>query len=181
MSRIGKKPIKIPQGVQVEAEDRVVKIKGPKGELSFGIRPEITIKVEGSEVKVRPRVETKKTNAFWGLTRSLVNNSIIGVSEGFEKQLEIQGVGYKAAVEGENLVLDVGFSHQVRIKKPEGLEFAVSKNIITVSGVNKQLVGEFAARIRRVKPPEPYKGKGIRYLGERVRRKLGKKAAVTTM
>jgi len=176
MSRVGKKPIKITEGVEVRKEDRKIIVKGSKGELSWEIRPEIEVEIKEGEVIVSPKKETKKTNAFWGLTRTLIANMIQGVTEGFEKQLEINGVGYKANMEGENLILYVGFSHLVEIKKPEGIELSVKKNIISVSGISKQLVGEAAARIRKVRPPEPYKGKGIRYLGEVVRRKESKKA-----
>jgi large subunit ribosomal protein L6 len=176
MSRIGKQPIQIPEGVQIEVKDGEIKVKGPKGELSFEIKPEINIEIEGNQLKVVPKTETKKTKALWGLTRSIIFNLVEGVTKGFKKQLEIRGIGYKATLDGDNLILDVGFSHPVKIKKPEGIEFSVERNIITVSGIDKQLVGEIAARIRKVRPPEPYKGKGIRYLGEKVRTKLGKKA-----
>ncbi len=175
MSRIGKKPIEIPKDVEVKIEDDTVIVKGPKGELQKKIRPEIRVDIKENEILVSPERETKKTNAFWGLTRTLVSNIIKGVTEGYEKKLEIQGVGYKANLEGEDLVLRVGFSHPVKIDKVEGIEFSVEKSIITVSGINKELVGQIAARIRKIRPPEPYKGKGIRYVGEEVRRKAGKK------
>jgi len=196
MSRIGKKPIEIPKDVEVKIEDDTVIVKGPKGELQKKIRPEIRVEinpvrdsenrekskkerisngVKENEILVSPERETKKTNAFWGLTRTLVSNMVKGVTEGYEKKLEIQGVGYKANLEGEDLVLRVGFSHPVKIDKVEGIEFSVEKNIITVSGINKELVGQIAAKIRKIRPPEPYKGKGIRYVGEDVRRKAGKK------
>lgn len=183
MSRIGKKPIKIPQGVEVSIENNVVKIKGPKGELVRIIRPEIKVvknsSPEGEEVIVAPDKETKRTNALWGLSRTLIDNMVKGVSEGFSKRLEIQGVGYRANLEGEDLVLLMGFSHPVKIEKVAGIKFEVQKNIIIVSGINKELVGQIAAKIKAVRPPEPYKGKGIRYEGEYVRRKSGKKAAGT--
>lgn len=175
MSRIGKKPIEIPKGVEVKIEDNVVIVKGPKGELQKKIRPEIKVEVKENEILVSPEKETKKTNAFWGLTRTLIFNMIKGVTEGYEKKLEIQGVGYKTNLEGEDLVLQVGFSHPVKIDKVEGIKFEVEKNIITISGIDKELVGQIAAKIRKVRKPEPYKGKGIRYLGEEVRRKPGKK------
>ena len=196
MSRIGKKPIEIPKDVEVKIEDDTVTVKGPKGELQKKIRPEIRVEinpvrdsenrekskkerisngVKENEILVSPERETKKTNAFWGLTRTLVSNMVKGVTEGYEKKLEIQGVGYKANLEGEDLVLRVGFSHPVKIDKVEGIEFSVEKSIITVSGINKELVGQIAAKIRKIRPPEPYKGKGIRYVGEEVRRKPGKK------
>lgn len=179
MSRIGKKPIEIPEGVEVKIESQKVIIKGPKGELNIEIRPEIKIEVKEGKIFVSPKIETKKTKAFWGLTRALLFNMIKGVTEGYEKKLEIKGLGYKANLEGEDLILMVGFSHPVKIKMPEGIKFSVEKNIIAVSGINKEKVGELAAQIRRVKPPEPYKGKGIRYVGEQVRRKVGKKVATT--
>lgn len=175
MSRIGKKPIEIPKGVEVKIEDNVVIVKGPKGELQKKIRPEIKVEIKENEILVSPEKETKKTNAFWGLTRTLIFNMIKGVTEGYEKKLEIQGVGYKANLEGEDLVLQVGFSHPVKMDKVEGIKFEVEKNIITISGIDKELVGQIAAKIRKVRKPEPYKGKGIRYLGEEVRRKPGKK------
>ncbi len=177
MSRIGKKPIKIPQGVEVKINDGFVFIKGPKGELKRKIRPEIKAEIKEDEILINPTKEDKKTNAFWGLTRSLVSNMVEGVSEGFEKKLQIEGVGYKANLEGDFLVLNLGFSHQIKMKKPEGISFLVEKNIITVSGIDKELVTQIAAEIKKKRKPEPYKGKGIRYVGEVVRRKVGKKAA----
>ena len=175
MSRIGKKPILIPENVEVKIEGQKVMIKGPKGELSREIRPEIGIEVKENKVFVMPQIETKKTKALWGLTRALLANMIRGVTEGFEKKLEIEGIGFRASVEGEDLVLYVGFTHPIRIKAPEGIKFSVEKNIITVSGADLEKVSQIAAKIRKVKPPEPYKGKGIRYLGEVIRRKVGKK------
>lgn len=177
MSRIGKQPIKIPTGVTVEIKEGEFKVKGPKGELSFQFRPEIKVVVQDNQIITSIKQEGKQASAFWGLTRSLIFNAVEGVKEGYQKQLEIRGVGYKARVEGEEIVIEAGFSHLVNIKMPEGIEFSVVKNIVTVSGINKQLVGEMAAQIRAVKPPEPYKGKGIRYLGEEVIRKVGKRAA----
>jgi len=175
MSRIGKKPIKIPESVKVEVEDQKVKISGPKGELVQEVRPEIKVEIKEGEILLSPRRESNKSRAFWGLYRTLISNKILGVTEGFEKKLEIQGVGYRASVEGEGLVLNIGFSHPVEIKSPEGITFSVDKNIITVSGIDKAKVGEVAARIKRVRKVEPYKGKGIRYVGEKVRRKEGKR------
>ena len=179
MSRIGKKPIEIVQGVEVKITGQKVVVKGLKGELSFEVRPEIKVEVKEGKVFVTPQIETKKTNAFWGLTRALLQNMITGVTEGYEKKLEIEGVGYKANLEAEDLVLNIGFSHPVKIKRPEGIKFSVEKNTITVSGIDKGLVGEVSAEIRKIRPPEPYKGKGIRYAGEHVRRKVGKKAVST--
>jgi large subunit ribosomal protein L6 len=175
MSRIGKKPIEIPKGVEVKVEEDLVKIKGPKGELSQKIRPEIKIEIKEGKIFVFPKIETKKTKAFWGLTRTLLANKVKGVVEGYEKKLQIEGLGYKAEMEGENLVLMVGFSHPVKVEAPKGIKFSVDKNIITVSGIDKELVGQTAAKIRKIRPPEPYKGKGIRYLGEIVKLKPGKK------
>jgi len=179
MSRIGKKPIEIPQGVEVNIENNLVSVKGPKGELERYIRPEIKIEKKDNELIVAPDKETKRTNALWGLSRTLIANMIEGVTNGFEKKLEIHGVGYRASLEGEDLVLLMGFSHPVKIEKIEGIKFEVQKTNITVLGINKELVGQMAARIRKVRPPEPYKGKGIRYEGEYVRRKAGKKAVGT--
>lgn len=179
MSRIGKKPISIPDGVEVKIEDNQVTVKGPKGELQTEIQPEVKIEIKDKEILVFPQKETKRTKAFWGLFRVLIFNMVEGVTKGYEKKLEIQGVGYKANIEGDDLILNVGFSHSVKIERPEGINFVVEKNIIIVSGIDKQLVGQIAAKIRAVKPPEPYKGKGIRYEGEYVRIKAGKKAATT--
>ena len=176
MSRIGKKPILIPKGVEVKIEGQLVVIKGPRGELQREVRPEIKVEIEKGNIKVSPKTESKETKAFWGLERALLQNMIIGVTEGFEKKLELQGIGYRAKVTDGNLILEVGFTHPVEIKKPEGIEFKVEKNIITVSGIDKNKVGQIAAKIRKIRPPDSYKGKGIRYLGEKVRLKPGKKA-----
>lgn len=175
MSRIGKKPIKIPEGVEVKISGDLVVIKGPKGELSQKIRPEIKVEKKEGKIFVFPKIETKKTKAFWGLTRSLLANNIKGVVKGYEKKLVIEGLGYKAEMEGKDLVLRVGFTHPIKIIPSEGIKLSVDKNIITVSGIDKGLVGQGAAKIRKVRPPEPYKGKGIKYLGEVIKRKPGKK------
>ena len=184
MSRIGKKPIAIPQGVEVNIAGQMVRVKGPKGELSFGVRPEIVVNIIDGLIEVKPRSsqekDIKRYAAFWGLTRALIANMIKGVTEGYEKKLEMVGIGYKASMEGDDLQLNVGFSHPVKVKAQDGIKLSVDKNIITVSGFNKELVGQAAARIRKVRPPEPYKGKGIRYLGEEVKKKAGKKAAAAT-
>ena len=177
MSRIGKKPIQIPQGVEVKIEGQKITIKGPKGELKREVRPEINVEIKDGQIFVLPQVESKQTKAFWGLTRALVQNMVRGVTEGYEKKLEIEGLGFRAVLEGGNLVLSLGFSHPVKIDAPPGIKFLVEKNIITVSGADKELVGQTAANIRKVKKPEPYKGKGIKYMGEVIRRKVGKKAA----
>ncbi len=176
MSRVGKKPILIPENVEVKIESQKAIIKGPKGELSFQIRPEIGVEIRENKIFVAPQIEMKKTKAFWGLSRVLLFNMIKGVTEGYEKKLQIEGIGYRANLEGNNLVLSVGFSHPVKIEAPSGIKFLIEKNIITVSGCDKELVGQLAAQIRKVQPPEPYKGKGIRYVGEVVRKKVGKKA-----
>ena len=180
MSRIGKKTILIPVGVEVKIEGKEVSVKGPKGEACFKVSPEIEVEKKEDKVFVSINTETKSTQALWGLNRVMIFNMIKGVVEGFEKRLEIQGIGFKAALEGDNLILSVGFSHPVKMKIPQGTKVSVEKNIIIVSGTDKELVGQFTANIRRIKPPEPYKGKGIRYVGETVRRKVGKKVATTT-
>jgi len=188
MSRIGKKPIEILEGVEVKVEGNKVKVKGPKGELEKEFSPEMRIELKEGKVFVSPQAETpqenqlatagrtKKTKALWGLTRALISNLILGVTNGFEKKLEIEGLGYRASTEEEGLILQVGFTHPVKIKSPAGIKFLVEKNIITVLGPDKELVGQIAAKIRKVRPPEPYKGKGIRYIGEQIRRKAGKRA-----
>jgi large subunit ribosomal protein L6 len=179
MSRIGFKPIQVPNGVEVTVQPGEVYVKGPKGELSQRINPEMEISRENGTLHVKRPSEKRKFQQLHGLTRTLVANMIEGVTQGYKKDLEIQGVGYRAAMEGKNLVLNVGFSHPVRVMPEPGIEFSLeSPTRITVSGIDKQLVGEQAARIRRIRPPEPYKGKGIRYLGERVRRKAGKAGKV---
>jgi len=179
MSRIGQKPIIIPEGVEVKIEGQKVTVKGSKGELTREILPEIKAEIKEGKIIVSPQKETKKTKAFWGLTRALLSNMVSGVTVGFEKKLEIEGVGFKAAVEGEELVLEMGYSHPVKIKIPQGIKISAEKNIITVSGFNNELVGQTSAIIRKVRPPEPYKGKGIKYVGEKIKRKVGKKATAT--
>ncbi|KKR10220.1 MAG: 50S ribosomal protein L6 [Parcubacteria group bacterium GW2011_GWA2_39_18] len=180
MSRIGKKPISVPKDVQVLLEKPNITIKGKLGQLSYSFLPEVDVNLEGDQLIVVPIKKTKSTAAFWGLTRALLANMIKGVSEGFEKKLEIEGVGYRASVSGNKLTLSVGFSHPVELEAPEGIKISVEKNTITVSGFDKTLVGQMAANIRAIKKPEPYKGKGIHYLGEKIRRKAGKKAATAS-
>jgi len=180
MSRIGKKPILIPENVEVKIEGQKVTVKGPKGELQKEFPAKIRIELNENKIFVSPHIETKKIKALWGLNRVLLANMIKGVKEGFEKKLEIEGLGYKATLEFPNaggpiLILSVGFSHPIKIKASPSIKFSVEKNIITVSGIDKELVGQIAAKIRRIRPPEPYKGKGIRYVGEVIRRKAGKK------
>lgn len=180
MSRIGKKPILIPQGVDVKIDRQKVTVKGPKGEILKEFQPGIDISMEDNKVIVKSKGNDKKARSAWGLSRVLIFNMIKGVQEGYERKLEIEGVGFRANVEGDNLVLNIGFSHPVRIKVPVGIKCSVEKNVITISGIDKELVGQTAAKIREVKKPEPYKGKGIRYAGEKIIRKLGKKAVATT-
>ncbi len=176
MSRIGKKPINIPAGVTVLRDGRKLSIAGPKGALSFTMRPEVDMVFSGSTLTVIPVKRSRETAAMWGLSRALVASMIEGVDKGFEKRLEIEGIGYRAALDGRNLQLLVGFSHPVKVEAPEGITFKVDKNTITVFGADKELVGNVAARVRKIRPPEPYKGKGIHYVGEKIRRKSGKKA-----
>ena len=179
MSRIGKQPIRIPTGVTVNVEGNKVAVAGPKGTLSLALRPEVRLVVDGAIVRIEPALKTRKTAAYWGLMRALLARMIAGVSQGFEKRLEVEGIGYRATLDGSALVLLLGFSHPVRVEPPNGISFKVEKNAITVSGIDVALVGDTAAHIRRFRPPEPYKGKGIRYAGEVVRRKAGKKAVST--
>lgn len=175
MSRIGKRPISIPQKVIVTIEGQQVAVKGPKGELSRTLPNEVIVEQEGETLLVKRRDESRAARQRHGLSRTLVANMVEGVSQGFQRRLEIQGVGYRAQVQGRNLVLNVGYSHPVQIEPPEGVQMAVENNTnVVVSGIDKEIVGNIAARIRAVRPPEPYKGKGIRYAGEFVRRKAGK-------
>jgi large subunit ribosomal protein L6 len=176
MSRIGKKAVAIPSGVTVTLDGQTVAVKGPKGELSWTVSEDIEVKQEGSELTLTPRNDSQRARGMWGLSRTLIANMVEGVSKGYEQTLELVGVGYRAAIEGKVLQLQLGFSHDVNITPPEGVTFASSKQTeIKISGIDKQLVGETAAKIRRIRPPEPYKGKGVRYSGEKVRRKEGKK------
>lgn len=177
MSRIGKNPITIPAGVEVKVENGAIEVKGPKGSLKQVLHALVTVKVEGNEIKITVKDETVRSQrALWGLFGSLVRNMVKGVTEGFEKKLEINGVGMKYAVSGKKVILNVGFSHPVEFDIPEGLEVKVEGNILTVSGIDKQAVGEVAAQLRRIKKVEPYKGKGIKYLGEAYVKKAGKAA-----
>jgi len=177
MSRIGLKPIEIPKDVEVKIDKRNVIVKGPKGQLERKIRPEIGIEEKDGNLELRIVRENKRSNAFLGLERSLVANMVEGVSKGFEKTLELHGVGYRARMEGETLVIEVGFSHPVEMNFPdEDIDVQIEKGKIKVSGIDKAKVGRIAAKIRDVRPPEPYKGKGIRYEGEEIIKKEGKKA-----
>jgi large subunit ribosomal protein L6 len=177
MSRIGKQEILIPAGVEVKINGLDIEVKGPKGVLSMKAVDEIAIEIKENVIHLTPKKVNLRSNALWGLTRTLVSNMVDGVTKGFEKRLEINGVGFKARVDGRKLVLDVGLSHTVDIEAPVGIEFKVEKNVIIVTGIDKSLVGQISATIRRVKPPEPYKGKGIKYSTEIIKKKLGKKAA----
>jgi large subunit ribosomal protein L6 len=180
MSRIGRMPIPIPQGVTVDIQENTVRVKGPKGELSRTFNPDMQIGLEDNNIVVQRPTDHRRHRALHGLTRALLNNMVTGVSAGFVRRLQIEGVGYRAELQGENLVLNVGYSHPVVIEPPDGISFEVEKGYrgINVSGIDKEMVGEMAARIRRVRPPEPYKGKGIRYDAEHIRRKAGKAGKV---
>jgi large subunit ribosomal protein L6 len=176
MSRIGKNPISIPTGVTVTLDGQTVTVKGPKGQLAWTVTDEIGVEHKDGALIFSPREENQRGRAMWGLSRSLVANLVHGVTEGYETTLELVGVGYRAAMKGRNLSMQLGYSHDVDVPPPDGVTFATPRQTeIRISGIDKQLVGETAARIRRMRPPEPYKGKGVRYAGETVRRKEGKK------
>jgi large subunit ribosomal protein L6 len=176
MSRIGKKPVPLPSGVTASKDGGQLSVKGPKGTLSLQMRDEIAYEVEGDGITVKPANDTKQARAFWGMQRTLVQNLVTGVTEGFTKTLEITGVGYRAAMQGKNLRLQLGYSHDVNIEIPEGLTVATpDPTTVVISGNDKQRVGQLAAEIRRWRKPEPYKGKGIKYRGEYIFRKEGKK------
>ena len=177
MSRIGKQPIPVPDGVEVAIEPELVRVRGPRGELSERVARDIEVTQEDGQLLVRRPTDRGEHRALHGLTRSLIANMVQGVTEGFEKRLEIQGVGYRAQLRGNAVELSVGYSHTVTVQAPDGIELEVpAPTQIIVRGISKQAVGEVAARIRKVRPPEPYKGKGIRYQGEYVARKVGKRA-----
>jgi len=176
MSKIGKQLIEIPDDVKVDIDKEVIKVIGPKGSLEKQLPANFEFKLNDAKIQVVPLGKGAQSNALWGTWRSLINNMIIGVKDGFIKELEFKGVGYKAIVEGDVLNLSLGFSHPVNIKAPEGIEFKTEKNAITISGIDKELVGQVAAKIRKLRPPEPYKGKGIKYKDEVIRRKEGKKS-----
>ncbi|SRR6056297_391465 len=178
MSRIGKQTIEIPEKVDISIKKREIKVKGPKGELNFKFVSEIKVEKNEGKIIVNPKIKTKRTPALWGTTRAIIANMVHGVTEGYQKVLEFHGLGYKVSQKGNSLILNVGFSHSVEIEIPEEVEVELKskgKKII-ITGIDKQQVGQFAANIKKVSPPEPYKGKGIRYEGEEVRRKEGKKA-----
>jgi len=175
MSRIGRLPIEIPAGVEVKLDGSVVSVKGPKGELSLTVAQPIEVKVEEGQVLVTRPDDERESRALHGLTRTLISNNIIGVTAGYTKDLEVVGTGYRVMAKGSDLEFALGFSHPVNVAAPEGITFKVEgQNKISIQGIDKQLVGETAANIRKIRPPEPYKGKGIRYAGEQVRRKAGK-------
>ena len=177
MSRIGRKPIAVPDGVTIDVKPGRVAVKGPRGELSQAVSPAMKVTQSNGDLTVERPTDRGEHRALHGLTRSLIANMVEGVTDGFEKRLEIQGVGYRAQLRGRDLELALGYSHPVEVDAPEGIEFEVpAPTQVVVRGIDKQLVGEIAARIRRSRPPEPYKGKGIRYAGEHVRRKVGKRA-----
>ena len=176
MSRVGKKPVAIPSGVTASVEGQTVKVKGPKGALSVALHGDVAAKVEGNEVKVDPRADSKRARAMWGTYRSLLANAMTGVTKGFERRLEITGVGYRAALQGKNLQVQLGYSHDIVYPIPEGITIAVPKPTeIVVTGIDGQKVGHVAAEIRSFRKPEPYKGKGVKYSNETIFRKEGKK------
>jgi len=176
MSRFGKKPVSVPSGVTANVQGQTVNIKGPKGAMSFTVDDSVAVALDKSEIKVDPRNETKRARAMWGTSRALISNMVTGVTQGFEKKLEINGVGYRAAVQGKNLQLALGYSHDVVYPIPEGITVATPKPTeIVVSGIDLRKVGQVAAEIRKYRPPEPYKGKGVKYSDEFIFRKEGKK------
>jgi len=176
MSRIGKKPVPVPAGVTAEIEGKTLSVKGPKGTLTMGLEEEVTYAVEDGRISVQPANATKRARSFWGMQRTLVQNLITGVTEGFTKTLQITGVGYRANVQGKNLKLQLGYSHDVDFEIPEGITIVTpDQTTVNISGIDKQQVGQVAAEIRRWRKPEPYKGKGIKYAGEFIFRKEGKK------
>src|SRR5258706_9673198 len=176
MSRIGKKPVPLPKGVVAKIDEGIVSVKGPKGELKLRLVPEVAAALSESSIAITTRVESDRARAMWGMQRTLVNNLVRGVTEGFTEKLEIAGVGYREAVQGKNLQLQLGFSHDVLYPIPSGIQIVCEKpTMITISGMDKQLVGQVAAEIRGYRPPEPFKGQGVKYAGERIRRREGKK------
>lgn len=175
MSRIGKKPVNVPKGVDIKFDGNIIKVKGPKGELKRELHPRMKVKMEGSVITVERPSDDGPDRALHGLTRSLISNMVVGVTDGFTKKLEVNGVGYKAAVKGEILNLSLGYSHPIDMRIPKGMNIVIEKNVMAVSGFDKEALGQFCAEIRMKRPPEPYKGKGIKYETERIRRKEGKK------
>ncbi len=180
MSRIGKRPITIPEGVKVSEEDKIFKVVGPKGELALKVPQNISIKIDGKEIGVTAaNPDEKKNRAMWGTFARLISNMVFGVKEGYSKSLELVGIGFKMAVSGDEINMELGYSHPIKYKLPKGITAAVAKNILTISGIDKALVGDVAASIRKLRKPEPYKGKGIKYVDEVIRRKAGKAAKTT--
>lgn len=177
MSRVGRKDIPVPSGVNVDLDDRVVKVKGPKGELSYKLLPNLEIELEDGKVKVSQPDLTKAGRAYWGLTRALINNMVVGVTEGYKRSVELHGTGYRAEVQGQNLVLHLGYSHPIQYAMPKTVSAQIDGSRIHFESIDKQAVGQVAAEVRSFRPPEPYNGKGVRYLGEQVRQKAGKTAA----
>lgn len=176
MSRVGKNPVVLPSGVTADVKEQDVKVKGPKGELTLVVHPKVEVKLENGAVTVAPRGEDREARALWATMQRRIANMVIGVKDGYTKSLEIEGVGYRCALQGKELVLQLGFSHEVRYPVPTGITITVEKpTAIKIEGINKEQVGQVAAEIRGYKPPEPYKGKGIRYVGEYILRKEGKK------
>ena len=176
MSRIGKAPIAVPSGATITIDGQTVTVKGPKGQLSWTVSEDVEITQADGQLTLTPKDDSQRARGMWGLSRTLVANMVQGVTQGFEENLELVGVGYRAAMQGQTLSLQLGFSHDVNMEPPAGITFSVPKQTeIKISGIDKQMVGEMAARIRKIRPPEPYKGKGVRYAGEKVRRKEGKK------
>jgi len=176
MSRVGKKPVAVPAGVTAKVEGQTVSVKGPKGELKFTVPDDVVVAMDNGAIKVDPRTESKRARAMWGMSRSMINNLVVGVTAGYERKLEITGVGYKAAVAGKNLQLSLGYSHDVNYPIPAGIAIATPKPTeVTITGIDKRQVGQVAAEIRAFRGPEPYKGKGIKYEGEFIFRKEGKK------
>lgn len=180
MSRIGKKPIVIPKGVQVDIRDNTVKVKGPKGELTRTLVPEVAVALEDGHLVLKRDSDARQVRALHGTMRALLSNMVVGVSTGFTKTLQVEGVGYRAEVKGKQLVMALGYSHPITVDPPAGISFGVDEKtrLITVSGIDRELVGQVAANLRAWRPPEPYKGKGLRYQGERVKRKAGKAGKV---
>lgn len=180
MSRIGKQLITVPTGVTVDVNERgVVTVKGPRGELTYRVHPAITVSVRDGVIHCEVRHQSKAAGALWGTTRARIANLVVGVTQGFRKQLELHGVGYRAQLKGSDLVFSLGYSHSITVKAPAGISFTVEKEVVTVDGIDPVLVGQVAADIRKLRKPEPYKGKGVRYVGERIRRKVGKVVGTT--
>lgn len=176
MSKIGQLPVLIPSGVTITLEGDVAEIKGPKGELKINLPKDLDVKLDGDKVTLTIKKDNKITRSLWGTIRALLANSVIGVTQGWKKQLELVGTGYRSEVQGNKLVLTVGYSHPVIVEAPEGITFKVEKSVINVDGIDKQVVGQVSANIRASRPPEPYKGKGVKYVDEVIRRKAGKAA-----